>query len=396
MDHFSTVLAKSIVKGEDIKEVFRQQLENALNQLLKYELTVFLDYEPYDPIGYNSGNSRNGYYQRQLKTTYGTLNITVPRDRIGEFVQQLIPSYKQTGNDLETTVVQLYKKGITTREVADLIEKMYGHHYSPATISNITKLVDEDVKAFHNRPVKERYVVIYCDATFLSVRRDSVQKEAMHTLIGIDEKGHKEALDYSLFPSESKENYRSLLQSLKSRGLKDVLLFVSDGLTGLQDAVLEEFPKAKHQACWTHIARNVMNRVRASDKLEVGDDLRHIHQAENLKEAQVRYEYFCKKWSFKYPKVIALLNKHDNLFTFLEFPKAIQRSLYTNNMIENFNKRVKKQTKVKEQFPNENAFDRCACTISMIYNERFGSRIHKGFAKVQAELSEMFEKIASL
>jgi putative transposase len=115
-----------------------------------------------------------------------------------------------------------------------------------------------------------------------------------------------------------------------------------------------------------------------------------------LKEAQARYEYFCKKWGFKYLKVIALLNKHDNLVTFLEFPKAIQRSLYTNNKIENFNKRVKKQTKVKEQFPNENAFDRCACTISMIYNERFGSRIHKGFAKVQAELNEMFEKIASL
>ncbi|HHT14964.1 MAG: transposase [Christensenellales bacterium] len=179
MDHFSTVLAKSIVKREDIREVFRQQLENALNQLLKYDLTVFLNYEPYDPIGYNSGNSRNGYYQHQLKTTYGTLNITVSRDRMGEFAQQLIPSYKQTGNDLETTVVQLYKKGITIREVADLIEKMYGHHYAPATISNITKLVDEDMKAFHNRLVKERYVVIYCDATFLSVRRGSVQKEAI-------------------------------------------------------------------------------------------------------------------------------------------------------------------------------------------------------------------------
>lgn len=395
MNHFTTTLAESIVKGDDIREFFRQELENALNQLLKHELTVFLDYEPYDPVGYNSGNSRNGYYHRKIKTTYGPLNINVPRDRMGEFVQQLIPSYKQTGNDLETTVIQLYKKGITTREIADLIEKMYGNHYSPATISNMTKLLDEDVKAFHNRPVKERYVVIYCDATYVSIRRDSVQKEAMHTLIGIDEQGHKEVLDYSLFPSESKENYRSLLQSLKSRGLKEVLVFVSDGLTGLQDAVLEEFPKAKHQACWTHIARNVMNRVRASDKLEVGDDLRHIHQAEDTKAALERYEYFYKKWNFKYPKVITLLNRHNNLFTFLEFPKAVQRSLYTNNIIENFNKRVKKHTKVKEQFPNENAFNRCACTISMIYNERFCSRIHKGFAKVQAELNEMFEKIAS-
>jgi len=395
MNHFTTILAKSIAEGGDIKEFIRQEIENALNQLLKHELTAFLDYEPYDPAGYNSGNSRNGYYPRQLKTTYGTLNINVPRDRMGEFVQQLIPSYKQTGDDLETTIMHLYKKGITTREVADLIERMYGHYYSPATISNITKLVDKDVKAFHNRPIKQRYVVIYCDATFVSVRRDSVQKEAMHTIIGIDEQGHKEVLEYGLFPSESKENYRSLLQSLKSRGLKGVLLFVSDGLTGLQDAVLEEFPKAKHQACWTHVARNVMNRVRASDKLEVGDDLRQVHQANNLKEALDRYGVFCEKWKHRYPKVIALLDRHDNLFTFLEFPKAVQRSLYTNNIIENFNKRVKKHTKVKEQFPNENAFDRCACTISIIYNERFGSRIHKGFAKVQAELSEMFEKIAS-
>ena len=395
MNHFTTILAKSIAEGGDIKEFIRQEIESALNQLLKHELTAFLDYEPYDPAGYNSGNSRNGYYSRQLKTTYGTLNINVPRDRMGEFIQQLIPSYKQTGNDLETTIMQLYKKGITTREVADLIERMYGHYYSPATISNITKLVDKDVKAFHNRPIKQRYVVIYCDATFVSVRRDSVQKEAMHTIIGIDEQGHKEVLEYGLFPSESKENYRSLLQSLKSRGLKGVLLFVSDGLTGLQDAVLEEFPKAKHQACWTHVARNVMNRVRASDKLEVGDDLRQVHQANNLKEALDRYGVFCEKWKHRYPKVIALLDRHDNLFTFLEFPKAVQRSLYTNNIIENFNKRVKKHTKVKEQFPNENAFDRCACTISIIYNERFGSRIHKGFAKVQAELSEMFEKIAS-
>ena len=396
MNHFTTNLAKSIAEGGDIKEFIRQEIESALNQLLKHELTAFLDYEPYDPAGYNSGNSRNGYYSRQLKTTYGTLNITVPRDRMGEFVQQLIPSYKQTGNDLETTIMHLYKKGITTREVADLIERMYGHYYSPATISNITKLVDEDVKAFHNRPIKERYVVIYCDATFVSVRRDSVQKEAMHTIIGIDEQGHKEVLDYGLFPSESKENYRSLLQSLKSRGLKEVLLFVSDGLTGLQDALLEEFPKAKHQACWTHIARNVMNRVRARDKLEVGEDLRKIHQSGNFEQAQAMYEYFSKKWKHIYPKVITLLDRHDNLFTYFGFPKAIQRSLYTNNIIENFNKRVKKHTKVKEQFPNENAFDRCACTISLIYNEKFSSRIHKGFGKVQAELIEMFEKIASL
>ncbi|MGI6215234.1 MAG: IS256 family transposase [Christensenellales bacterium] len=221
---------------------------------------------------------------------------------------------------------------------------MYGNHYSPATIPNIANLVGKDMQVFHNRSVKERYVVIYCDAAFVSVRRDSVQKEAMHTLIGVDEKGHKEVLDYGLYPSESKENYRSLLQSLKNRGLKDVLVFVSDGLTGLPDAVLEEFPSSKHQACRTHVSRNVMNRIRAKDKVEVGEYLRKVHQADNLEGAKEKYEAFREKWKVKYSKVIYTLDRYDNLFTYLEFPKAIQRNLYTNNMIENFNKRVKKNT----------------------------------------------------
>ena len=396
MEYFTTELIKTITKGDDIKEFFRLQIELAINQILKNELTVFLDYERYDPIGYNSGNSRNGYYERKLKTTYGTLHLQVPRDRMGKFVQGLIPAHQQTAGDLEATVIQLYQKGITTREIGDLIQKMYGHHYSPATLSNITKRVDKDVKAFHSRPIKSRYVMLYCDATFISVRRDSVQKEGLHSIIGMDEEEHKEVLDYALFPSESKENYKEMLQSLKERGLKEVLLFVSDALSGLKDALLEEFPKGRHQACWMHINRNVMKHIRAKDKAEVGDDLRLIHQSIDLKAALNNYDKFIEKWSRRYPKAKQILEKHDNLYTYLTFPKEIQRSLYTNNLIENFNKRIKKRTKVKEQFPNENALDRLVCTISLEYDERFGNRIHKGFGKVQAELREMFSGSDSL
>lgn len=129
------------------------------------------------------GNSRNGYYERNLKTTYGTLPLQVPRDRLGKFVQGLIPAHQQIAGNLETTVIQLYQKGITTREIGDLIQKMYGHHYSPATLSNITKLVDKDVKAFHSRSIKSRYVMLFRDATFISVRRDSVQKEGLHSIL---------------------------------------------------------------------------------------------------------------------------------------------------------------------------------------------------------------------
>lgn len=137
--------------------------------------------------------------------------------------------------------------------------------------------------------------MLFRDATFISVRRDSVQKEGLHSIIGMDEEEHKEVLDYALFPSESKENYKEMLQSLKERGLKEVLLFVSDALSGLKDALLEEFPKGRHQACWMHINRNVMKHIRAKDKAEVGDDLRLIHQSINLKAARKNYDKFIEK-----------------------------------------------------------------------------------------------------
>jgi putative transposase len=153
---------------------------------------------------------------------------------------------------------------------------MYGHHYSPATVSNITKAVQEQVEAFHQRTISEKYAIIYGDATYLSVRRDSVAKEALHILIGITHKGEKEVLDYALSPSESADNYREMLQSLKQRGLEQVLLFVPDGLNDFKNACLEVYPNAKHQSCWTHVARNVMKHVCAKDKSKVMDDLKPV------------------------------------------------------------------------------------------------------------------------
>ena len=284
MSDFTTDLAAALAAGHDADEFFRQSLEGAINRLLENERTAFLDYEKWDPAGYNSGNSRNGYYGRTMKTEYGELELKIPRDRMGEFQQQTVPSYKKSSDYLENTIIQLYKKGITTREIADLIERMYGQHYSAATISNLAKLLDKDVQAFHQRQVKSKYVAIYCDATFLNVRRDSVAKEALHMLIGIDSQGYKEVLDYALYPSESCNNYKEMLLDLRTRGLEQVLLFISDGLVGLPDAVTDVFPKAQHQSCWTHLQRNVSNRVRAKDKAEVTQAVKRLYQAESCEQ----------------------------------------------------------------------------------------------------------------
>ena len=249
MSDLNTELMTALLKNESLDDVFRSHLEKAVNEVLKIELTAFLGYEKSSILGYNTGNSRNGFYERDLDTSYGKIHIRVSRDRAGPFEQQLIPDYARRTDELETTIITLYRKGITTREISDLIEKIYGHHYSPATMSNISKSLKDQVETFHHRPLSKRYVAIFMDATYLSVRRDSVAKEPLHVLLGITPDGTREVLDYALYPIESASNYEEMLASIKQRGVEEVLLFASDGLEGMRDAVKRQFPRAEHQQC---------------------------------------------------------------------------------------------------------------------------------------------------
>lgn len=393
MENFNTHLYEALLKNQSVEEVMRKELEEAINELLKTELTIFLDYEKYDVRGYHSGDSRNGFYTRQLKTKFGMITVEIPRDRNGEFKQQTIHPYQRSTDSLEATVIQLYQTGITTQEISALMEKMYGHYYTPQTISNITKAVAEDVIAYHTRVMQKRYSVIYCDATYINVRRDSVSKEALHILIGITVEGTKEVLDYRLYPSESALNYQEMLRDLKSRGLEEVLLFVSDGLTGIKDACLNVFPKARHQSCWTHMDRNVAHYVRAKDRHEVLEDLKRVYQSSTKPGALEQLEQFIRKYVKRYPKVTLMLEKNESLLTFYDFPRAIHSSIYTTNLIENCNKQFKRIVHRKEQFPNEDSLDRFVCTFTKDYNQRFGFKIHKGFGSITAEIETIFDQI---
>lgn len=327
---------------------------------------------------------------RTYQSRFGTLNLRIPRDREGLFKQHTIPSYQRSSNELETTIIQLYKKGITTREISDLIEKMYGHYYTPQTVSNITKAIQNQVERFHNRPISDKYVAIYCDATYLNVRRDSVAKEALHIILGITVEGTKEVLDYALYPSESASNYQEMLLSLKNRGLEQVLLFITDGLNGIRNACLEVFPSAKHQACWTHLCRNVMKYVRAKDKATVMNELKCVYNASSASEAEAILYDFMVKYSKIYPKAVTVLEDLTSLFVFYEFPMAIRRSIYTTNLIENLNKNLKRGTKRKEQFPNEDSLERYVCSFYCDYNQTMDCRVHKGFKECRSELEAMF------
>ncbi|WP_277680298.1 IS256 family transposase [Gracilibacillus dipsosauri] len=393
MNQFTTEIVDALVKKQDITEVFRSHLEMAINTLLAAELTEFLDYEKYDRTGFHSGNSRNGSYSRTLHTEFGDLTIQIPRDRNGEFKQQTIAPYKRSNDTLEATVIHLFKKGITMAEIAHLIEKMYGHHYTPQTISNISKAVSENVEAFNNRPLHNRYVCVYLDATYIAVRRDTVSKEAVYIAVGIREDGSKEVLAYTIAPTESAYNWQELLEELKERGVEDVLLFVSDGLKGMADAVSTTFPKAKYQVCLVHVGRNIAHKVRVEDRQEICEDFKTVHQATDAETAKQALGAFCDKWGKSYKKVTQSLLENPYLLTFYQFPKDIWRSIYSTNLIESFNKQIKKHTKRKEQFPNEESLERFLVTQFEDYNERFATRCHIGFNKARAALEEMFENL---
>ena len=309
MNNFNTDLIRILSQGLDINEFFRQQLEIAINNLLKSELTVFLNYEKWEYKGYGSGNSRNGYYHRNLKTRFGELELQIPRDRAGQFKQETVKVYARNTDNLEDMVITLYKKCITTRETAELLEKMYGNHYSPTTISNISKVMKNEIEAYHNRKIKKDFIVLYCDATYLPVRGNSVAKEALHVIIGID-------------------------------------------------------PNAK-------------------DKLEVANNAKLIYSFDNIEAAEKRLIEFLSKWSIKYPKLRKMLEGKDNLFTFMLFPKAIRRSLYTNNICENFNKDIKRKLKQKVQFPNEESLDKAIYILVSEYNNKFSNRTNLGFGLVR-------------
>ncbi|MBK4753795.1 transposase [Enterococcus faecium] len=389
MTNFTTEIMETLINKGDLDDLFRRHLELAINTLLQAELTAFLDYEKYNRTGFNSGNSRNGNYSRSFKTEFGELNLAIPRDRNGEFSQQTLHAYKRSNDSLETTIIQLFQKGITMSEISELIEKIYGHYYTPQTISNITQIVSEDVVAFKERSLESQYSIIFMDATHIPLKRQTVSKEAVYIVIGIRLDGTKEVLGFSIAPTGSSYVWKEILQDLKDRGLEEVLLVVTDGLSGINDSIHSIYPNAQFQQCCVHISRNIAHKVRVSDRQEVCNDFKLVYQAASKEEAMNQISFMIDKWKKQYPRVVKLL-MNPAILTFYNFPPSIRRTIYSTNLIEGFNKQLKKYTKRKEQFPNEESLERFLVSQFNNYNQKFLCRIHKGFKEIQDTLESMF------
>ena len=278
MTQFTTELLNFLAQMQDIDEFFRSSLETAMNDLLQAELSAFLGYEPYDKVGYNSGNSRNGTYSRKFETKYGTVQLSIPRDRNGNFSPALIPAYGRRDDHLEEMVIKLYQTGVTTREISDSIERMYGHHYSPATISNISKETQENVSAFHERSLEPNYSVLFLDGTYLPLRRGTVSKECIPIALGITPEGQKAVLGYEIAPNENNASWSTLLDKLQNQGIQQVSLVGTDGFKGLEQMISQAYPLAKQQRCFIHISRNLASKVTRSDRAVILEQFKMIYR----------------------------------------------------------------------------------------------------------------------
>ena len=392
MNDFTKDMTNALFNQDKINDLFRQKLQQAVNDLLVSELTAFLGYNPYERDGWNTGNSRNGAYYRKVDTQFGQIEIKVPRDRNGEFHQHTMPDYKRHTDVLEQTVIKLYSKGVTTREIADLIEKMYGGYYSPAMVSNISKEMIPKVEAYHQRHLSDKFFCVYLDATYIPLKRVTYEREAVYIAIGIKPNGHKEVIDYCIAPTENIEIWSEMLKGFKSRGLEQVELFLSDGVVGMKEAICQSYPKAHFQRCLIHVMRNISAKMRVDDRQKALDEFKQIHTQSNKEMAvQVLHEFY-QNWEKAYKNVVRDLRQVEpDLLTFYNYPPAIRASIYSTNMIESFNNRLKRKTKPKTEFPTEQSLDTFIGVQAMDYNDRYFNRIHKGFGQVRDTLESYFD-----
>ena len=368
---------------ESFKESMRVKFESEINFLLEHELSVHLDYDKYDRYGWEVDNSRKGYYSRTLQTSFGKINVSVPRDTNNTFENSLIKPYSRRLDSLENTIIHLYSKGITTREISKLIERLYGHHFSAQTVSNITDKMIERIESFHNRKIQKNYKYIFIDCTYFTIKRgEEYSKEAAYIILGINEDGYKEIIDYEINPTESSSYWREILTNLKERGLNDPELIISDNLSGISNMIAEIFENTYHQNCLVHVQRNILNKVSPKDREEISNDFKKITKSENIEEAQSELKEFSIKYERKYPRVIRNLNNVKNLFTYLKFPEEQRRTLYTTNLIESTMNEIKKDIKSKNGYCNEKALDKILYLKVSEYNVKKSMQRHRGFTQI--------------
>ena len=354
-------LAKEMAKGvkteADLEAVTRTLTKTLIETALKAEMSDHLGYEPGDPAGAGSGNSRNGTNAKTVVAKSGPLEIETPRDRNGDFEPQLVRKRQRRVTVIDEKIIPLYAKGMSTREIAATIEDLYGAEVSPSLISKVTEAVVDEVIAWQARPLDSVYPIVYLDGLSIKVRHNKqVINKTIYLALGLNVAGEKELLGLWIAETEGAKFWLQVLTELRNRGVSDILVACVDGLTGFPDAIESVFPKAKIQLCIVHMMRNSLNFVAWKDRKKVAADLKRIYQSTTVDDAEAELEAFCEKWDAKFPSIGMMWRRHwPNLIAIFDYPPEIRKVIYTTNAIESLNSVIRKSVRKRKLFPSDTA-----------------------------------------
>lgn len=357
-------LSNVLSEGGLLKQLTKRLVEKALQS----EMNNHLGYDRYDRAT-TSNNTRNGISQKNLITDNGLITIDVPRDRDAEFEPLIIPKRQTRIEGLDQKILSLYAKGMSLSDIKLQIQELYGADISSSLISKITDDVMDDVKAWQSRPLESIYPIVYFDCLVLKVRQDkSIINKSVYVALGIDLSGRKDVLGLWISENEGAKFWLGNLTEMKNRGMQDMLIACTDNLTGMSDAISAVYPKTAHQLCIVHQIRNSLRYVSYKDRKKLVEDLKPIYTSSTEEGAHLALESFDSKWSKQYPQIAkSWYANWDNLMIFLGYPDSIRKVIYTTNAVESVNSQLRKVTKNKRVFPNdESVFKMLYLTINYI------------------------------
>ena len=381
-----------IKSAQDIQDALKDLLGGTIKEMMEAEMEDHQGYGKSERIERTEINDyRNGTKPKTVNSNYGSFTIEVPQDRDASYEPQVVKKHQKDITDIDSKIISMYAKGMSTRQISDIIKEIYGFEASEGFISYVTDKVLSKIEEWQNRPLSAVYPIVFIDAIHFSVREDSIiRKLAGYIVLGINEEGMKEVLTIEVGENESGKYWLGVLNGLKNRGVKDVLILCSDGLTGLKEAVQTAFPKTEHQRCIVHMVRNTLKYVSNKDMKPFARDLKTIYTAPDEKTALKRLEAVADKWTPSYPMAMKRWTDNwDVISPIFKFSAEVRKAFYTTNAIESLNASFRKLNRQRSVFPSPQALLK-ALYLSMFEATKKWTIPIRNWGKVHGELEIMY------
>ena len=381
-----------IKSAMDLQNALKDLMGDTIQEMLESELEEDLGYERHEKTEEPKNNYRNGHKTKKLKSTMGELEISVPQDRNSEFEPKVVPKYKRDISEIEQKIINMYARGLTTREISEQIEDIYGFEASAQLVSRVTDKIIPQIEEWQNRHLSEVYPIVFIDALVFSVRKDkTVQKLAVYVVLGVDDAGMKDVLAIEVGETESAKFWLSVLNNLKNRGVKDILVLCADGLSGIKEAIEAAFPMTDYQRCIVHMIRNTLLHVAHKHKKAFATDLKTIYHAPDEISGHTNMLDVTAKWDKIYPNAMKRwADNWDVVCPIFKFSTIVRKALYTTNAIESLNSQYRRINSARPVFPSEDALKKALFLATRNITKKWTTKI-RDWGQIYGELSIVFE-----